>query len=109
MDNALGVRIRRPLVPYPLGLQGELARAGYTSGSAAQQLCIMARLSRLLAERELDEGGITVERVAQFRQERRAGGNLYLRSSSALPPLLEFLARLEVVPADTRFPSCDSN
>ena len=98
MDNALHVRISGPLVPYACGFQEELARLGYTAGSAAQQLRVMALLSRWLADRELDAGGITAEGVAQFLQERRARGNLHWRSSRALVPLLEFLARLEVFP-----------
>ena len=45
MDVFYGVRMSGPLAPYASGLAGELARLGFTEGSAKGQLGLAAHLS----------------------------------------------------------------
>ena len=48
MDVFYGVRMTGPLALYAGGLAGELARLGFTEGSAKGQLGLAAHLSRWL-------------------------------------------------------------
>ena len=99
MDEASHVRVSGPLEPFALGFRRELAFRGYTPGSAAQQLRLVERLSRWLADRELDVRGITPEQIEQFVGARRAEGYRPWISPQALVPLLDYLCSLDALAA----------
>ena len=76
------------------GFTAELARLGYTSGSAYGQMLLMAHVSRWLAGEGLDAGGLTPEAAGRFLAARRAAGYVLYLSPKALGPLLGFLRRI---------------
>lgn len=99
MSSVSGVRMVGPLAAFAPGFRAELVRQGYRSGSAADQLRLMAHASRWLAGRGLQVGDLTEVRVAQLMSERRASGRSRLRSPRAIRPLLSYLRGLGVAPA----------
>ena len=88
-----------PLGPFADGFVVELCAQGYTAGSAVQQMCLMAHLSRWLDAEGLGPPALSPEVVARFFSARRAAGYMSLLSSRALDSLLSYLRRLGVVPA----------
>jgi integrase/recombinase XerD len=86
-----------PLAPFAAGYVVELSALGYTAGSAAQQMCLMAHLSRWLATESLGAGALSPGVVERFCRARRAAGYRSLLSSKALDSLLAYLGRLGVV------------
>jgi integrase/recombinase XerD len=88
-----------PLEPVAGGFVGELSAQGYTAGSAVQQMCLMAHLSRWLAAEGLGPAALSPAVVERFCCARRAAGYRSLLSSGALDPLVAYLRRLGVVPA----------
>jgi integrase/recombinase XerD len=91
-------RVTGPLQPYAEGFTVELARLGYTSGSAYGQMLLMAHASRWLAGEGLDAGGLTQEAAGRFLAARRAAGYVLYLSPKALEPLLGFLRRVGAAP-----------
>jgi integrase/recombinase XerD len=91
-------RVTGPLQPYAEGFTAELARLGYTSGSAYGQMLLMAHASRWLAGEGLDAGGLTPEAAGRFLAARRAAGYVLYLSPKALEPLLGFLRRVGAAP-----------
>jgi site-specific recombinase XerD len=87
-----------PLAAYRGGFADELARTGYTPGSAEHQVGLMAHLSRWLESRGLGPADLTPDRADRFLQARRAAGYTLLLSRRALAPLLGYLRGLGVVP-----------
>ena len=87
-----------PLEPYAAGFAAELARLGYTSGSAYVQMLLMAHLSRWLTGEGLDAGGLTPGAADLFLAHRRAVGYTQLLSLKGLAPLLGHLRRLGAAP-----------
>ena len=61
-----------PLQPYAAGFVAELARLGYTNGSACGQMFLMAHVSRWLAGEGLDAGELTPGAAERFLAARRA-------------------------------------
>jgi integrase/recombinase XerD len=98
MEDPLRARITGPLQPYAAGFAAELARLGYTSGSACGQMFLMAHVSRWLAGEGLDAGGLTPEAAERFLAVRQAAGYAQLLSLKALEPLLGYLRRLGAAP-----------
>jgi integrase/recombinase XerD len=98
MEDPSRACVSGPLQPYAAGFTAELARLGYTSGSAYGQMLLMAHLSRWLAGEGLDVGGLTPEAAGRFLACRRAVGYAQLLSPKALVPLLGFLRRIGAVP-----------
>ena len=103
MGEASRVRVTGPLAEHAEGFGELLAGLGYTPLSAANQLRVMARLSRWLAERGLGPGDLTAERVDAFLAWCRASGYTCWLSVRGLGPLLGFLRGLGVAPG----PRCD--
>ena len=93
------VRVTGPLVPYVDGFWAELAAAGYTAWSVEAQLRLMAHVSRWLEAQGLDAGDLTSEAVEEFLRARRGEGYVDRLSPRGLVPLLDYLRRLDVVPA----------
>jgi integrase/recombinase XerD len=88
-----------PLAPFAGGFAVELSAQGYTAGSAAQQMCLMAHLSRWLAAEGLGPAALSAAVVERFCCARRAAGYRSLLSSRALDRLLAYLRQLGVVAA----------
>ncbi len=88
-----------PLAPFTDGFVVELSDLGYTAGSAVQQMCLMAHLSRWLEAEGLGPAALSPVVVERFFSARRAAGYKSLLSFRALDSLLAYLRRLGVVPA----------
>lgn len=93
------VRVVGPLEPYAQGFGAELKRQGYTSLSAANQLRVMAHLSRWLREQGLDPAELTEDGVEAFLRARREQGYTCWLSPRGVAPMLVYLRGLEVLPA----------
>jgi integrase/recombinase XerD len=89
VEDPSRVRVTGPLEAHAAGFACELARLGYTSGSACGQMFLMAHVSRWLAGEGLD---------ARFLAARRAAGYAQLLSPKAMSPLLGYLRRLGAAP-----------
>jgi hypothetical protein len=91
------VKVVGPLAPYASGFDQELRSRGYTKVSVAQQLRLMAHVSRWLAGQGLDATALTPERVEAFCVARRREGYRGLRTTKALRPLQEFFQQQGVL------------
>ncbi len=98
MKVSARVRVSGPLVTYVEGFADALSARGYTDFSIANQLRLVAHLSRWLAGRAIALSQITPYTVEQFIAERRHTHTMF-RSPRALAPFLLFLRSLDVVPA----------
>lgn len=98
MNDPGRVRVTGPLAPYAAGFHRELEGRGYTPGSAALQLQLMAELSRWLAGQDLDVGALTSVRVARFFELRRARVRVLYVSPAAARVLFEHLDGVGVLP-----------
>src|SRR6202040_4222749 len=96
------VRMTGPLAGYAEGFGAELARLGYTPLSAANQLRVLARLSRWLAARGLAPAGLDAVHVEAFLAGCRASGYTCWLSARGLAPLLGYLRGLGVVAGPAR-------
>lgn len=97
-SKASPVRVEGPLEPLAKGFKDELIKLGYTPLSAANQLRVMAHLSRWMEDHEIAPDELTAERVDGFLADRRAAGYTCWRSLRGLGPLLGYLRRTGVVP-----------
>lgn len=88
-----------PLAPYAEGFREDLLGQGYSWGSAAHQIHLMAHLSRWLEVRGLEPAGLDERVAGQFLAARRADGYAALLSAKALAPLLGYLRGVGVVAA----------
>jgi integrase/recombinase XerD len=84
------------LAPYAEGFRAELLGQGYTQGSAAHQIHLMARLSRWLEAQELEPAALDEHVASHFAAARRADGYAAQRSARAMMPLLGYLRALGV-------------
>ena len=98
------VRVTGPLAVFAEGFAGELARLGYKPNAAADQLRLMAHLSRWMDARGLEPAGLTPGVAEAFLAARRAEGYVLWLSPKALVPLLGYLRRLGVVPVPAPVP-----
>lgn len=72
--NPSRVKVVGPLVPYVAGFREELECQGYRRNAVADQLGVMAHVSRWLSARGLSEKDLTPECVEAFLASRRAAG-----------------------------------
>lgn len=98
MADLFGVRVTGPLQGYPRGFSEQLTVLGYSRLSAADQLRLMAYLSRWLAGRGLGAGQLTPQRAEQFLRARRRAGHASRLSQRGLTPLLGYLRGQGVTP-----------
>lgn len=98
MTRPSDVRVIGPLVPFVDGFCVELAGRGYSSLSAANQVRLLAHLSRWMASEGVDVSALTSERVTEFVGVRRDAGYTGFVSERALAPLLGFLRHEGAVP-----------
>jgi len=104
MGNPDRVRVVGPLSGFNGGFAIELVRLGYRPNAAANQLQLMAHLSRWMAQRGLAADALTASALADFLAARREAGYRLWLSPRALSPLLPYLRGLGVVPADLESP-----
>ncbi len=74
MTDPSRVRVTGPHEPFAAGFAAELARQGYTPGSASQQMRLTAHLSRWLAAKGKDAAALSSDAVEAFLASRRAPG-----------------------------------
>ena len=98
MGDPSHVRVTGPLGVFADGFAGELARLGYKPNAAANQLQLMAHLSRWMDAGQYGTAGLTPPVAEAFLAARRAAGYVMWLSPKALAPLLGYLRRLGVVP-----------
>lgn len=98
MRDLSRIRVTGPLEPYVSGFVVELVERGYTQVSAAQQLRLMAHVSRWLAWEGLVADDLSSARVAEFFAARRGAGFVNYVTPRALAALLEYLREVGVVP-----------
>jgi integrase/recombinase XerD len=91
------------LASYAGGFREELLGSGYTWGSAAKQIHLMAHVSRWLEVERLNPGDLTVAEIERFFQSRRAQGYARLVSPQAAARLLDYLRGYGVVPEQQPF------
>jgi integrase/recombinase XerD len=87
-----------PLAPYAEGFREHLQGQGYSWGSAAHQIHLMAHLSRWLEVQGLGPAVLDERLTAQFLAARRADGYAALWSARAVAPLLGYLRGVGAVP-----------
>jgi integrase/recombinase XerD len=99
MDVVSRVRVSGPLAGYAAGFAGFLAEAGYTPLSAANQVRVLAHLSRWAEGRGLAPRELTSDRLGEFLAARREAGYTCWLSERGLAPLTAFLRSAGAVPA----------
>ncbi len=99
MADPSRVRVVGPLVPFVSGFRRELEAQGYRRDPVADQLRLMAHVSRWLAGQGLDVGDFGPDQVEGFLVARRAQGYRLWRSAKGLAPLRAYLGGLGVLPA----------
>jgi len=97
MGRPSRVRVTGPLAPHAAGFGKELARQGYRSHAASNQLQLMAHVSRWLAVRGLGVDELNPARVEEFLAHRRAEGYTLWLSAKAMVPMLSYLRGLGVI------------
>jgi site-specific recombinase XerD len=102
VDVVSRVRVSGPLAVHAAGFAGFLAEAGYTPLSAANQVRVLAHLSRWMEGRGLFPEELTGERLGEFLAARREAGYTCWLSERGLAPLTVFLRGLGAVPEPER-------
>ncbi|HUC14480.1 MAG TPA: site-specific integrase [Acidimicrobiales bacterium] len=98
MRHSCGVAVNGPLATFVDSFWADLAAQGYTPLSAANQLRMMAHLSRWLEAEGLDASGLNAERVEQFLVARRSAGYTCWRAQRGMAALLGHLRGIGVSP-----------
>lgn len=98
MGDPSRVRLSGPLATYGAGFARELARVGYTTNAAADQLRVFAHLSRWLGSQRLGVAALTTEIGDVFLAARRTAGYTLWLSRKALGPMLQYLRDIGAVP-----------
>lgn len=80
-----------PLSPFAQSFAAELARHGYRPSAVANQLRLIAHLSRWLQAQHLDARHLTGPMLDKFLATRRAKGYVLWLSARALTPFLDHL------------------
>src|SRR5579862_4752002 len=98
MDSkVVRVRVTGPLMEYAAGFATELSRIGYTENATADQVRLLAHLSRWLAGHRLAAADLTEQTCDAFLAARRAEGYTLWLSRKALVPMLDYLRDIGVV------------
>jgi len=86
MSSPFRVRISGPLSGFAAGFREELLAGGYSPGTAAKHLQLMAHLSRWMAVHDVGAAALGRGEIERFVGERRVT-NAQLASARALTPL----------------------
>mgnify|MGYP001202705333 CR=1 FL=1 len=100
MGDPSRVRVTGPLEAYAPGFAAALTRVGYRRDPTADQLRVLAHLSRWLAAEGLSAAELTPAVGDAFLAARRAAGYTLWLSPKALVPLLHHLRGIGVVPPE---------
>ena len=98
MNDPSRVRVSGPLGLYTSGFRAELEAQGYSPGTVAVKLQLVAELSRWLSAHDLEVGDLTSARIEEFFEVRRARVRVLFVSSRALQALVDYLDRVGVLP-----------
>jgi site-specific recombinase XerD len=90
-------RVTGVLAEHADGFRAELLAEGYTEGSAARLVHLMAHLSRWMDAVGLGAGQLTPPVIERFMAVRRAEGYVGWRTTHALVPLMTYLRGVGVV------------
>ncbi len=104
MGEPSRVKVIGPLVPYVGGFRAELEAEGYRRGPVADQLRVMAHVSRWMEARVIGVGDLTAARIEEFLVARREAGYTLWLSAKGVSPLMDHLHRLGVVPVPAVVP-----
>ncbi|MFN8821100.1 MAG: site-specific integrase [Betaproteobacteria bacterium] len=85
------VRVTGPLAAHARGFAAELSRQGYRRKPVADQIRLLAHLSRWLLGKGLDTSHLTVSVLNEFLGARRSQGYTLWLSPKALAPLTSYL------------------
>ncbi len=96
MSHPSRVRVIGPLTSFAEGFAAELASHGYEPNAAANQLQLLAHLSRWLANKGLDAANLTSLVLGEFLIARRVQGYTLWLSPKALTPLVGYLRGLGI-------------
>ena len=88
MSNPSRVRVIGPLVGHAAGFRADLEAQGYRRNAVANQLQLLAHMSRWLQSKGLGPQHLTRERVAEFLSARRSAGYTLWLSEKGVAPLL---------------------
>jgi integrase/recombinase XerD len=97
-----------PLAEYAAGYRGWLLGQGYTPLTTVPQLQLMAHVSRWLDREELGAGSLGRGQAQRFLAAHHAAGHRRPVSLAGLRPLLGYLDRLGVLPAEPPEPPPDA-
>jgi site-specific recombinase XerD len=98
MTNLSDVGVTGPLAPFAAAFAASLADVGYSPLSAANQLRLLAHVSRWVEDQGLVPGDLTTECVEAFLHERRDRGYTCWRTAAGMRPMLGFLRDQGIVP-----------
>lgn len=96
--------VRGLLGPFGEGFRAKLLSSGYSWGSAAHQVHLMAHFSRWLEAKELSVAQVDRCVVTAFLAARRSEGYVKLLSNRAMAPMIEHLHHLGLIPLEARHP-----
>jgi integrase/recombinase XerD len=97
MKDPSQVRVTGPLGPHAEGFRTELARQGYASSSAVNQLKLVGHLSRWMTMEGLSAPELVPAEIKRYVEARRAARYRHNLSEQGLRPLLEYLRELGVL------------
>lgn len=100
MSDPSRVRFTGPLARFADGFTAELLHQGYRRNAAADQLRLVAHLSRWLAARHLDTKDLVSPVQARFLAARRSHGYVLWLSAKALAPFMGYLRGLGLGPTE---------
>lgn len=103
-ENPSRVRILGPLTACRDGLIEDLRSQGYTPRSSAFLVRLMAHIARWLAQNHLRPEQFTAEKVERFLRQRRQSGYKQHFSLRGLQPVVGYLRRSGVIPAEEKIP-----
>lgn len=98
MVRLLTVAIDGPLASHAAGFLAVLTSQGYTPLSAANQLRLLACLSRWLERFGFDAGDLTKQRVESFLRSRRRAGYTCWRTLRGMDQILRYLRAQRAAP-----------
>ena len=98
MSHPSRVRVTGPLTSFTEGFAAELSRQGYRPNAAANQLQLLAHLSRWLAAKSLNATSLTASVLKEFLAARRSQGYTLWLSPKALAPLVGYMRGLGFAP-----------
>jgi integrase/recombinase XerD len=97
MKDPSQVRVTGPLGPYAEGFRAELARQGYASSSAVNQLKLVGHLSRWMTMEGLSAPELVPAEIERYVAARRAARYRHNLSEQGVRPLLEYLRGIGVL------------